>query len=599
MTTLRHLIPGDGGLPYQHAAALCILGLIAYYNSFNMSFAYDDYQNIIDCKYIKDFKYFKLSFVSGDTYGFRSRYIGYLTFAVNYWMHGLSVQGYHIVNTIIHICNSLIIYKIILLLADTRLYSDYTDRKALQEMAFFASALFVVHPIQTQSVTYIVQRFELLSTMFYLLAIIFYIKARKVPSVWRYFYYITSLLSAFLAMKTKEISFTIPITAIVVEYLFIEGKKKYRFVVLLPMLLLLLIIPLTLVGGDISKIFNAHKIASESTSHYHYAITQFAIILTYIRLLVFPVNQILDYDYPLYSSIFEAKAAFGLVVVVSIMTIAVYSFYRARRTDGRERYYLRLLTFGTVWFFITLSVQSGLVPLKDLLVEHRLYLPSIGFFMALLSVIEIDRICRGTKTLFPVKQTRVVLVIMLLVLCIATLNRNMVWRHPIVLWEDVVKKSPGKARGWYNLGTEYLKAGRTDDAILEFKKALVILPVLPEAIHNIGMSFMSKGMFDEAKAWFKKNIDTTGYVDSYVAYGNVLLQERRFDEARKKYDQVIGMNPMLPEAYNGLGAVMALTGDPKGSISMFKKALELKPEYKEAADNMQAALSMLGSPVAH
>ncbi|WP_420265228.1 tetratricopeptide repeat protein [Candidatus Magnetominusculus dajiuhuensis] len=556
----------------------------------NVPFLYDDYQNIVDSIYVKDLKRF-MHLIPDGGYGFRSRYIGYLTFALNYWFHGLTVRGYHIVNLFIHIFNSFLMYKTILLTANKRLFGDFTGDRTLRSVAFFASALFVSHPIQTQAVTYIVQRFEILATTFYLLSIIFYIKARTEHSAKNIFYYITSLMMAFLAMKTKEIAFTIPITAIVVEFLFIERRGKSRLIIFLPMVLLLLIIPLTIVSGDIHRLLSSHKMASTDTPQYQYLITQCAVILTYIRLLFFPVDQNLDYDYPLYTSFFQTKVVFGFAVIFSVIMMSLYALYRSGKSTGQQKYYLRLFGFGILWFFITLSVQSGLVPLMDLIIEHRLYLPSIGFFIAVLSVIEIGKMRISP---FSVIKAEFVLAMIIVVLCVATIKRNRVWQRPVTLWEDVVQKSPLKARGRYNLGNEYSREGRFDEAVSEFDKALVILPGFVLAYYNMGLALDNKGSLDEAILCFKKGIEVNPqYVDSYVAYGNILLRQHKLDEAMGNYKKALEIRPETPEALNGMGVVMALTGDPKGAVGVFDKALSLKPDYAEATNNKKGALDII------
>lgn len=575
-----------------HFLILSIIGLFAYYNSFNVPFSYDDYQNIVNYKKIKDLKYF-LDVFPDDDYGFRSRYIGYFTFALNYLVHGLSVRGYHIVNLCIHIGNSFLMYMIIVQAAKTRFFSDFTGNKALRRMAFFASALFVSHPIQTQSVTYIVQRFESLATMFYLLAIIFYMKARVRASSMKFIYYMLSLAITIAAMKTKEIAFTIPITVLTIEFLFIEKKEKGRITFVLPMLLSMLIIPLTIVNGDILKLFYSHKMASSNIPHYQYMITQCSVILTYLKLLFFPADQSLDYDYPLSTSFFQIKVVLGLAVILVIIAMSIYSYYRSKESEGSDKYYLRLFTFGTMWFFITLSVQSGLVPLMDLIIEHRLYLPSIGFFIALLSIVEVVKIRKGTDKLFSVVRIEVLLAIIILVLCIATIHRNRAWQTPFTLWEDVVKKHPNTARGRYNLGCEYLRMGRFDEAIIQFEKAIAIKPGYVEAYHNTGLAFMYKGNLDKAIRYLKVAIGLDPQnTDSYVAYGNALLQQHKLPEAMENYQKALKMTP-VPEAINGIGVVLGLSGDLKGAIEMFDKALLLKQDYKEAAGNKQAALSLL------
>lgn len=162
-----------------HITLICTLGVISCHNTFGVPFSFDNFQNIAENKYIRDLSnFFDLRLISYGEYAFRSRYIGYLMFAVNYWFGGLNVMSYHLVNIIIYICNAVLIYRMINMIASSSYFSGFTQCKSIEMMAFFAAAFFVIHPVHTQSVTYIVQRFESLATTFYLVSIIYYIKLR-------------------------------------------------------------------------------------------------------------------------------------------------------------------------------------------------------------------------------------------------------------------------------------------------------------------------------------------------------------------------------------------------------------------------------------
>ncbi|WP_420265907.1 tetratricopeptide repeat protein [Candidatus Magnetominusculus dajiuhuensis] len=363
------------------------------------------------------------------------------------------------------------------LITKTPFFSDFTEHKSIDTLAFFASAFFVVHPIQTQAVTYIVQRFESLSTTFYLVAIIYYIKLRTNSTGRCVFCFIACFVSSILAMKTKEIAFTIPITIAMFEFLFITGKSKKRLFILLPIILLVLLIPMTLVNGDISRLLYSYSTAKTiKMSHYNYVITQFPVMLTYFKLLFIPTNLNLDYDYPIYTSFFQIKVLAGFATVASLITIAFYFIYLSQKIEGTARYYLRLFSFGTLWYFITLSVESGLVPLDDTIFEHRLYLPSIGFFIAIFSILEAFPINKRISIFFSKKRKEVVFAILIIFLCIATVQRNEVWKSDVTLWEDTVKKSPDKWRCRYILSKAYIAAGRIEDAMAEVEKALFLSP---------------------------------------------------------------------------------------------------------------------------
>jgi hypothetical protein len=257
-----------------HVLIIVVIGFIAYSNSFHVPFQLDDRPNITENILIKDTDYlFAPSGYCSNLFPpadrqfmchfFKTRYIGYLTFAMNYYLNGTHVTGYHIVNFAIHTINALLVYLLVILTFRTPFLSasGLKDRAAL--IGLFSGLLFIAHPVQTQAVTYIVQRFASLETMFYLLSLVLYIKARLRTSekvgaeagiqtggrARRYsfnpavVFYILSLISAVLAMKTKEISFTLPVIMVIYEFFFFTGNRGKRILHLIPFLLTMLIIP--------------------------------------------------------------------------------------------------------------------------------------------------------------------------------------------------------------------------------------------------------------------------------------------------------------------------------------------------------------------
>lgn len=220
-----------------HIISIIVIGLLAYSNTFHVPFHFDDTYNIIANYKLKDLNNFWPP--SG------SRWAGFLTFALNYHFGGLDVVGYHIINLAIHILNAILVYWLVILTFKTPFFSNQQSAVSNQKkqtliypftyLPLFIALIFVSHPIQTQAVTYIVQRFTSLATMFYLLSLVIYIKFRsqqsaisgqqKLPAT-RYTLYAVSFLSAILAMKTKEIAFTLPVVIALYEFMFFEGNIK-------------------------------------------------------------------------------------------------------------------------------------------------------------------------------------------------------------------------------------------------------------------------------------------------------------------------------------------------------------------------------------
>jgi hypothetical protein len=234
-----------------HLALIALLGLLAYSNTFDVPFTFDDFENISENPIIKDFNHFIEPSTAGGYKKYaalKSRYMGYLTFALNYRAHGLDVRGYHAVNLAIHIVNALLVYWLVVLTFRTPFMKDSQFRDYAGYIALFSALLFVAHPVQTQAVTYIVQRLASLATLFYLLAIALYVKCRLCGALSSRsaVLYALALISAVLAMKTKETAFTLPVMVALYEVLFFGGSPRKRFLYVLPLVLTMLIIPLTL-----------------------------------------------------------------------------------------------------------------------------------------------------------------------------------------------------------------------------------------------------------------------------------------------------------------------------------------------------------------
>jgi len=467
-----------------HSIVLIFVLLLAYSNTLHAPFVFDDQLNIVNNEQIKDLQNFSNSNILSDR-----RYLGNLTFALNYRIHGLEVTGYHIVNILIHIVNALLVYALVLLTLKTPWMRDRLGTSPLLSyLPLGAGLLFAVHPLQTQAVTYIVQRFASLATLFYLGSLVLYIRARlaqrKGPSI---AWYVGSVLCAVCAMKTKEIAFTLPVMIVLYEVFFFRGKWGKRILVLIPLVLTMLIIPLSMLGVDkplgeiIGDISEATQVQSP-LSRWEYLATQGRVIMTYLRLVVLPVNQNLDYDYPIYRSLFDPAVLGSFGVLLLLAGAGVYLYMRSRRGEPLQR----LIAYGIFWFFITLSVESSVIPITDVIFEHRMYLPSVGVFLAIGAAgVFIARKLKEKKREVK-KGIAAGFTVIILLLAVVSFVRNRTWGDEITLWEDVVSKSPQKARPYLGLGKAYIDEDRTNDAMEAFQTALRLKPDYAEAHNNLG-----------------------------------------------------------------------------------------------------------------
>jgi tetratricopeptide (TPR) repeat protein len=553
--------------PFFHLLLILFIGILGYSNSLHAPFQFDDIPNITENSIIKNLRYFadpskarvvkRTSEYDAKVINFRllvSRYIGSLTFALNYKIHGLDVTGYHVVNLAIHLVSSLLVYWLVILVFAS-LASGPGEYRPLylthvSPVALLAALLFVAHPLQTQAVTYIIQRWASLATMFYLLAMVMYIKARLEAETGKnndhagkahikvLIYYLTGLLAAAFAMKSKEIAFTLPVMIVLYEFLFLKGAARKRAMYLAPFLLTMLIIPVTLIlmnkaAGDLSgdSAMAATRLQT-GMKRLDYLFTQFRVILTYTRLMFFPVGQNLDYDYPIYRSIAEPGVILSLMTLLAVCSAFVWIFWRFRKRQPL----VKVIFFGAAWFFITLSIESSIIPIVDVIFEHRVYLPSAGLFLAvsfsLLLLIEKQRSPRVN-----------IAILFLAVMAVLTLTgltyaRNNVWSDRLSLWQDVVSKSPGKARGYNYLGIAHYEKGNLDSAIEAYKKSVSLNPSYANAYSNLGIAHFENGQIDEAINAFRNAIRVNPmHADAHynlgLAYGEKGMMREAIIEMNK------------------------------------------------------------------
>jgi len=387
----------------KHLLAVFLITTIAtliYSNSFDCTFHFDDQHAIVE-------NYAVHRFDLKEIFSSSNRPVLDLTLAVNYYFGKLNVFGYHLVNLMLHISNGIMLYFILLWTANLPSMKKQYGERAYR-IALYASLIFIVHPIQTQAVTYIISRSSVLATTFYLLSLFLFIKAfgaesggqrsevrgqksevgrQKATNSMLYALRSTLLVGAFfascLAMGTKQIAATLPLTLLIYDFYFIsDGRlkmlKEHCKVHLAMFCTIGIAVYLSISGLQEFVSFDYAKGVQmpfgEPVTSFQYFMTQLHVIPYYIKLLFIPTNLNLDYDWPITRHL-DLTTVLFFILLAAIVVFAVWAYRRAR-----------LLSFGIIWFFVTLSVTSSFIVIYDVIFEHRLYLPSIGFaiFAALL-----------------------------------------------------------------------------------------------------------------------------------------------------------------------------------------------------------------------
>jgi len=554
---------------------LFLVGLIIYSNSLSIPvYHYDDKATIVLNPFIRDLGNIKRILLA-----FNTRFIVGLSFSINYWLGGLNIFGYRVVNFLIHILTSFCVFRLCSITFQTPSLKDKFNQSQSRLIAFAASLFFISHPLQTESVNLLTQRYTSLASLFYIASILLYALSRLRSSKK---YFVFSFVFVICAMLSKEFAFTIPFMMVLYELCFFSGsgdafKKRCR--IILPFFLTLIIIPSMLIytpssvthtariakgayvsqesEGIIGKVDNITR-TQAPYSRKDYFLTQLNVMRTYLRMLFLPINQNLDYDYPITRSFMEIKTVLSALLLLAMLLFA-WKFL--------PQY--RLVSFGIFWFFIALSVESSFIPIGYVINEHRIYLSMAGFSFALSYLLYY--FSRSEKIFVSA------IVIIVLSFSVATYRRNRVWRNEIILWEDTVLKSPHHSRAHANLGIAYKMSGDFDSAVGSFKRATELDPRNVTAYTNLGHIYNNMGDVSQARNLFVKSMDIDPYY--YLApysLGHTYYVERNYREAVKHFKKTLEADPTCDFAYHSLGVAYYKSGDTLNAQRQVGKLKEFK-----------------------
>ena len=537
-----------------------------------------------------------------------TRYVGFLSFALNYAAGGLDTTGYHLFNIIVHAAAGVLVWSLVVLILSTPAFMPafMVERKegGAEKKYFIALAaalVFIVHPVQTQAVAYITQRFASLATLFYLLTVVLYLKARLGTGSRAALFYLLSIAAALLAVKTKEITFTLPFVIMLFELVLFrgggfkgidEGRGRVKATVLrlLPFFLVASLIPLSyLIGAGagagedalVDEALRSFQVRDVTyLSPLNYLITEFRVIVTYMRLLVFPSDLHIIYDYPVYESFFELPVLLSFLFIFTVLSSSLYVLWRGRWRRARPSALLGAL--GVVWFFVTLSVESSVIPIQDVIAEHRLYLPSVGAtlaFSAVLAAVFFRPASNGRRS----GAALLALLVVTVSLGVVSYKRAAVWADPLRLWSKEVALSPERADLRNTLGAVLWKSGDYDEAIVHYRVALGIRPGYFKARNNLGVALVGKGDYDGAieeyrRALLIEPVSASVYYNLGVAYEALGDTE----VAVSHYKRASALDGAHAKARYSLGVIYGEAGRYDEAAREFLAALELKEGYAAA-----------------
>lgn len=547
---------------------LFIATLVVYFNSLSAPFYLDDHHSIVENPAIKSFS----NLIEHRNYQIM-RFTGYFSLAVNYNLHEYSVAGYHIFNLLIHFLTGVSIYFLIRALLNSPKIQANESLKTY--LPFLTALLFLLHPLHTQAITYIVQRHAALAAMFYLLTLYFYVTARNNQNL---LFYVLTGLAALLALLSKENTVTLPAAILLIEVLFFQTLDKKKMLIWaasgLFSALILGFILFQFFGVSFELIDQyTHTQDTRHISRLEYFATQMLVLWHYIKLYFVPIGLHLEYDLILQKSFFSLNVLLALVAHIAVIAGAIIF---AKKHP--------LIIFAVIFYYLTHIVESGVIPLRDFAFEHRTYLPDMGLSLLLAWVLIY---LKNIKPAFSILTA-----IILLSYAYLTIERNSQWADPVEFYLHETKMSPKKERVWAELGKIYMQQKDFDKALKSFGVALNIgrdgdtIQALPTTFLNTYLALLYSNQLK--KAIYFESIMPVSLMSPhdrsvyYYMRGNRLAKSKQSDQAIQSFKTSLENNPDNLNAKANMAALLIEKGQVQHGKLLINQVLQINPNHKQA-----------------
>ena len=568
--------------------AIFIIILFVYSNTFQASWHFDDTPNILKSErlHLQELTWEKIKhtwFLNSDGKVKIYRPAACFSFALNYYFGKDEVFGYHIVNLSIHFLASIFLFLFIFCILNLPLLKTKYGPNSYS-IALLATILWAINPMQTQAVTYIVQRMASMAGMFCIMSMYFYVKGRtsqnRLPKLTHYFF---CFVTATLAFASKENAAVLPISIFLLDLLLIQGLERENIKKNVYVFLALILIPLALnlfLRGP-----SAFSLERLNTSYLHREytmlerlLTQPRVILLYLSLLFYPMpgRLSISHDISISHGLFEP-----LTTILAILLIVLFlgvTIVQSKRWP--------LLSYCILFFFLNHLIESTIFPL-ELVFEHRNYIPSMLLFVPVAILI-----VRGITFFSYKKRMQAVFCIFIILILVgqghSTFMRNFSWRTEESLWLDAIDKNPNLPRPYHNLGLYYGTLGDREKEIANYLQAINLTRgSYGETRHvthyNLALAYNALNREDEAIVHLEKAIEMDpGFSDAHSNLAAILIKRRKYDEAFDYLIKALTYNDKNTAAHHNLGLVLLKKRRLNEAVSEFKKTLATDKEFVPA-----------------
>jgi len=507
--------------------------------------------------------------------------VTYISHMIDWQLFGFRAGGHHWTNVILHIFNTVLLFS---------LFSNLTG--AVWRSAFVA-ALFAVHPMNVESVAWVAERKNVLSTFFWLLTMLFYVRYVKQPGWKRY---LPVFISFTLGLMSKPMLVTLPFVLLLMDYwplnrlqinlssedqskattvFFVKDSKIYWLILeKVPLFILSVIcIYFTIYASqfvnDITSFSDlplVKRIANINVSY-----------IMYIKKLFWPANLTIFYPY----------------IHVQTRTVLISAFLLISMTAIFCKHYKKYpyLIVGWFWYLGTLVPVIGLIQVgRQSMADHYAYVPFIGLFVMI--VWGVEQIL--SKKISVLKLLIIIFVFIIAVFTVLTHNQIRLWTNTVTLFDDALKKNSDNFLAYYALGLDAMEKSKNEQALYYYDKAIRANPQFWPAYNNKGLILKTLGQREEALQNFQKAIQANKFsVEAYHNIGAYYYENKKFDEAVKFFLKAIEIDPLYIESYNYLGVALVEKGKMQEGIKYFEKALHIDPNNGNAQKNLKIAREMI------
>jgi len=552
-----------GWSSFLAAAVIVSGGVLAYSNSFQGTYIYDDVPAIPQNPQIRSLWPITEAMSAPPETTVKGRPIVSLSLAINYAISGLDVRSYHAFNLTVHLIAGLLLFGIIRrTLVSERLKKRFAGVSTL--LGGICALVWVVHPLNTQAVTYIIQRAESMMGMFYLLTLYCAIRgfASKRPAGW----YIAAVAACALGMGTKEVMLTAPAIVLGYDRIFVSRsfkaiyeRRSWFYIALMATWVILAALIITEPRGQTAGFGMEHMTPTK------YLKGQFQAVVRYIRLAFWPNPLVLDYGQEVRSGFADYAPQGAVLLCLLGATVVALRYHPA-------------LGFLGMWFFVILSPTSSFVPIADPAYEHRMYLPLAGIVVLVIAgAFAVGRGVIGARLRAKILGVAAVAALTA-VLVVLTRDRNRDYFSETSMWEATVESAPNNPRAHHNLGVALFGKGEQDRAIAHFDEAVRLKDDYPEAYCQRGAVYAARGDLDLAVKDLDKAIELLpGYPDALHNRGAVHAVKGDTRKAISDFTEAIFFNRTNPRYYLARASAYRAQGDHDSAIGDVTEAIRLRP----------------------